>query len=288
MSLPSFQGRKTGNVTGFSRGEIFRSMLAHPRYLFRPWIPIVKAVEGEVFARLELAPPLLDVACGDGIFSWATYGRSLDVGIDIDLPSLREAKRLGVYRSLAAADARALPFPAGSFRSVTSVCAVEHMDDLPAVLGELSRVLKAGGRLYMTVPSDQFGDLLLASRIWRAVGFPGRATAYGARKNARSHHVNILSVSRWREALAAASLRVVEESYLLDRRMMTLWSLATSTPFKIAFLPFRLARDREWPWMERLLRRLLLASVIPRLERAEKSGASTGGYLFLAAEKADR
>jgi ubiquinone/menaquinone biosynthesis C-methylase UbiE len=263
-------------------------MLEHPRYLFRPWIPIVKAVEGEVFARLALAPPVLDVACGDGIFSWATYGRTLDVGIDIDLPSLREAKRLGAYRSLAAADARALPFPAGMFRSVASVCAVEHMDDLPAVLGEMSRVLRTGGHLYMTVPSDQFGDLLLASRIWRALGCSVRATAYGARKNARSHHVNILSGGAWRKVLAAASLRVVEESYLLDRSIMTLWSLATSTPFKIAFLPFRLARDREWPWVERLLRRLVLASVIPRLERAEKSGPAIGGYLFLAAEKVGR
>ena len=288
MSLRSFQGRKTGSVAGISRGEIFRSMLEHPRYLFRPWIPIVKSVEGEAFARLELSPPILDVACGDGIFSWATYGRALDVGIDLDIPSLREARRLGVYRSLAAADARALPFRSASFRSVTSVCAVEHMDGLPAVLGELSRVLIPGGRLFMTVPSDQFGDLLLASRIWRALGCPGRATAYGARKNARSHHVNILSGGAWREALAAASLHVVDEYYLLDRSLMTLWSLATSTPFKIIFLPFRLARDGEWPWVERLLRRLLLAGVVPRLERAPRSDSSVGGYLFLAAKKADR
>jgi len=58
--------------------------------------------------------------------------------------------------------------PDGSFQSVTSVCAVEHMDGLSTVLHELSRVLAPGGRVFMTVPSDQFGDLLLASRIWRA------------------------------------------------------------------------------------------------------------------------
>jgi ubiquinone/menaquinone biosynthesis C-methylase UbiE len=189
---------------------------------------------------------------------------------------------------LAAADARALPFRSGSFRSVTSVCAVEHMDDLSTVLQELSRVLMPQGRLFMTVPSEQFGDLLLASRIWRALGCRGRAAAYGARKNARSRHVNVLSAAAWRAALGAASLEVMEESYFLDRTTMTLWSLATSSPFKLAFSPFRLVRDRRWPWVEQLLRMLLLASVAPRLERAPMSDPSVGGYLFLAAEKAGR
>ena len=81
-----------------SRGEIFRRMLQHPRYLFRPWIPIVKAVEGEVFARQRLLPPVLDVACGDGIFAWATYGGALDVGVDLDARELPEAARLAGCR----------------------------------------------------------------------------------------------------------------------------------------------------------------------------------------------
>ena len=268
-----------------SRGEIFRRMLQHPRYLFRPWIPIVKAVEGEVFARQRLLPPVLDVACGDGIFAWATYGRALDVGVDLDARELPEAARLATYRHLAVADARVLPFPTGSFQSLTSVCAVEHMDGLSIVLREFSRVLAPGGRLFMTVPSDQFGDLLLASRIWRALKCPGRATAYGARKNARSHHVNVLSTAAWHEALSAASLRVVESTHLLSPSVMALWSLATSTPFKLAFLPFRLVRDREWLWVERLLRRILVAGVVPLLDRAPARDASVGGYLFLTGEK---
>lgn len=191
-----------------TRGEIFSQMLQHPRYLFRPWIPFVKAIEGEPFARQRLAAPVLDLACADGIFAWATYPGPLDVGMDLDLPALAEARRLGAYRHLAAADARALPFRSESFPTITSVCAVEHMDGLPIVLGELSRVLAPAGRLFLTVPSEQFGALLLGSRIWRALGCPGRAAAYGARKNSRSHHVNILGEEGWGQALKAASLTV--------------------------------------------------------------------------------
>jgi hypothetical protein len=44
-------------------------------------------------------------------------------------------------------------------------------------------------------------------------------------------------------------------------------------------------RDREWLWVERLLRRILLAGVVPLLDRAPAREASVGGYLFLTAEK---
>ncbi len=275
----------TEDARGRSRCDIFRRMLQHPRYLFRPWIPIVKAIEGEVFASQRLVPPVLDVACGDGIYAWATYRGRLDVGIDLDPMALAEARRLGAYRHLAMADARALPFRSGSFPTVTSVCAVEHMDGLPVVLRELSRVLAPGGTLMLTVPSDQFSDLLLGSRIWRALGCASRAAAYGARKNARSHHVNILKAEAWRRTLRAESLEVRTSIYLLGRHVMTVWCLLTSTPFKLVFFPFRLVRDRDWLWTQRLLRRLLLATLTPILDRATGTDPATGGYLFLVAEK---
>jgi SAM-dependent methyltransferase len=285
VKIPDLEESSLAGTHGASRGEIFRRMLQHPRYLFRPWIPIVKAVEGEVFAHQRLVPPVLNIACGDGIFAWATYGRPLDVGIDLDPAVFAEARRLRVYRHLAVADARALPFRSGSFPTVTSVCAIEHMDGLPTVLREVSRVLAPGGTLYFTVPSDQFGDLVLGSRIWRALGCSTRAAAYGARKNARSHHVNILGAAAWREALQAESLEVVTTVYLLSRGVMAVWSLFTSSPFKLLFLPFRLVRDRDWPWVQRLLRRLLLSTIGPILERADGVDRAAGGYLFVVARK---
>jgi SAM-dependent methyltransferase len=254
-------------VTGQTRAAIFRRMLQHPQYLYRPWIPILKAMEGEVFARLSLPSPVLDLACGDA-------------------KSLAKAVHLGMHGALVRANAGALPFREGYFQSIISVCAIEHMDDIAAVLRELSRVLAPGGTLYVTVPSEQFGDLLLASRIWRALGFPGRADAYGVRKNARSHHVNVWSATAWTEAFARESLTVVDISYLLSRGVMTLWSACTSTPFKLLFLPFRFGRDRQWAWMDTVLRGLLVAGVLPILERAPGSDPASGGYLFLAAQKA--
>ncbi len=269
------------------RVDIFRRMLDQPRYLYRPWIPILKALEGEKFAGLPLRSPVLDLACGDGIFSWATFGRALDVGADLDAHSLAASARLGMHRVLVRADAGALPFQSAQYKTIISVCAIEHMDNIGSVLREISRVLAPGGMLYFTVPSEQFGDLLLASRIWRRLGLPRRAKAYGARKNARSHHVNVWPAKVWTEALAQESVTVLETSYLLSPRIMALWSMTTSTPFNLAFLPFRAGRDRNWAWMDNVLRRLLLSSILPELQKAPGPDPVTGGYLFIAARKTE-
>lgn len=50
---------------------------------------------------------------------------------------------------------RPLPFPAGRFQGIFTEHCLEHFDetDLPAILRELHRVLKPGGRIRIVVPS---------------------------------------------------------------------------------------------------------------------------------------
>jgi SAM-dependent methyltransferase len=65
----------------------------------------------------------------------------------------------GLGASLSAASARALlcgdvgrlPFPGASFDLVTSVAAFEHFLDVPAVIGELARVLRPGGLIWAAI-----------------------------------------------------------------------------------------------------------------------------------------
>jgi SAM-dependent methyltransferase len=54
-------------------------------------------------------------------------------------------------RTLVCGDVTCLPFPEGSFDLVTSVAAFEHFLPVPAVLAELSRVLKPGGLVYARI-----------------------------------------------------------------------------------------------------------------------------------------
>jgi SAM-dependent methyltransferase len=49
-------------------------------------------------------------------------------------------------------DAGPLPFPDGHFELVECVNVLEHVEDLPAVMSEIHRVLEPGGVLYVTAP----------------------------------------------------------------------------------------------------------------------------------------
>jgi SAM-dependent methyltransferase len=96
------------------------------------------------------AGPWLDLGCGTGNLLAAVAARGIDaVGLDVALRWLVVARRRAGLESgerLIGGDAAHLPFPDGAFATVTALGVMEHCDDLPAVLREVHRVLRPGGR----------------------------------------------------------------------------------------------------------------------------------------------
>ncbi|MBA3717516.1 MAG: methyltransferase domain-containing protein [Actinobacteria bacterium] len=87
---------------------------------------------------------LLDLGCGTGVYSVALAKRGWTVtGVDISGDMLRRARERGV--SVVRADGTALPFDDGSFDTVVSIFTHSDFDDFPAAVGEVARVLRAGG-----------------------------------------------------------------------------------------------------------------------------------------------
>jgi SAM-dependent methyltransferase len=93
-----------------------------------------------------------------------TYGRVLNVGAGGNSPRYRYDVRLtnteyhtlepsGEGNPTYVADARRMPeVPSGSYDWVLAFAVLEHVDDMHAVVGEITRVLKPGGRVYLSVP----------------------------------------------------------------------------------------------------------------------------------------
>ncbi len=95
----------------------------------------------------DLHGNLLDFGCGAKpyreLFSASTY-----VGCDVPTGGHNhKGEDIDVFF-----DGRRLPFPDSAFDSIFSSEVFEHVFDLQAVLGELSRVLRPGGRVLATVP----------------------------------------------------------------------------------------------------------------------------------------
>ena len=163
-------------------------------------------------AKLSIRPELLpggaaarvlDVGCGDGrhILEAARRG-CFAVGLDYDASALRDARRrIGAHRvDLIAGDATRLPFRDGAFDAVICTETLEHLPDDAGAIGEIARVLRAGGTLLGAVPSH-FTELLfwrLSHGYWHTPG----------------GHVRIYRPRVLSSRLRRAGLRVVDVRYV--------------------------------------------------------------------------
>jgi ubiquinone/menaquinone biosynthesis C-methylase UbiE len=99
---------------------------------------------------------LLEVGCG--------WGEALDYasrlgweasGVDISAECVAECRRRYPHLDVRQMLAEKLDLSGAIFDRVESFHVLEHVDDFPAALGEMARVLKPGGRLTIEVPAPQ-------------------------------------------------------------------------------------------------------------------------------------
>jgi len=102
-------------------------------------------------AELAEASPgvrLLDLATGAGAVARAAAGGGASVvGVDLSPAMLALARELSPAIDFSVADAHSLPFDDAAFDVVTCGLTVSHFEDRQRALGEVLRVLRAGGWL---------------------------------------------------------------------------------------------------------------------------------------------
>ena len=94
--------------------------------------------------------PTLDVGCGAGQTLIAAYSAQPAFGVDIDIDALKLGKSLSSAVHFVCAKAEALPYRENSFSVVISRVALAYTE-FGASLVEIARVLKPGGKLWMTL-----------------------------------------------------------------------------------------------------------------------------------------
>jgi ubiquinone/menaquinone biosynthesis C-methylase UbiE len=103
----------------------------------------------------------LDLGCGTGRNLPLYLGEIRVVAVDPAWPALRRARRRAPGVPLIQARAEALPFRAGAFGTVVSGLVLCSVDDPPAALGEVRRVLAPGGTLRLV-------EHVRSTRPWKA------------------------------------------------------------------------------------------------------------------------
>lgn len=98
---------------------------------------------------------ILEAGCGIGC--WCAHlsqiGYKNVVGLDFSETAVKAARENARGVSIIRGDIRNLPFPDETFAFILSLGVVEHFKDPMSVIGEMARVLKSGGILFLSTPN---------------------------------------------------------------------------------------------------------------------------------------
>ena len=260
-------------------------------YWFAPPVALWRAIEVRVAAGEEYERPMLDLGCGDGLVAQMLFGAAcaVDVGCDPWALQLRQAARLDAYCHVDLADGQHLPYPDGTFATVFSNSVLEHIPDPTPVLREAARVLRPGGQIIFTVPSDRFRTLLDGHARRMEAGDPEGAEAYANDVDARLEHRHYHTLDEWRDMLNGAGMTLVKARYYVPPEVERLWDKVNShygigrrrTAWGVLVSP-GLRRLRYQSLLRRIVVRRLSRSWRPYYEMDVPAGGKGGGLLVVA------
>jgi demethylmenaquinone methyltransferase/2-methoxy-6-polyprenyl-1,4-benzoquinol methylase len=127
---------------------------------------------------------VLDACCGTGDLALACVraGAGSVVGLDFSPRMIERARRKSNAVAWVEGDALSLPFDDDGFDAATVGFGIRNVADLAGALGELARVLAAGGRLGLLEITQPTGVLAPFYRVWfeRVVPVLGKPLAGGS------------------------------------------------------------------------------------------------------------
>lgn len=176
-----------------------------------PSLGLWRAAEVAALRTQAFQPPVLDLGCGDGLVTSLVL-RRVDIGVDPWPLAIQGAAARGLYARLEAKPIEQLDVAPGSLGTIVSNSVLEHIADLPAVLRAAARLLRSGGRLIFTVPTEAFAG-------WLALPL----ARYSTWRNRHYEHRNLWSVEQWAHHLRQAGFAIVSVQPYLRRGLVMTW-----------------------------------------------------------------
>jgi SAM-dependent methyltransferase len=159
-SVPVLLGSDLSDQHRHQRGYFDAEFSRYAEYRLENWrMSFIERIFGAV-GVLDGEEPYLDVGVGGSgatIIEAARRGVEA-VGCDLSVPGVVSAHRFAVEQGVESlarfvvCTAENLPFSDAIFGSASAVAVLEHLDEDGLAVAELSRVLRPGGRVWLTVP----------------------------------------------------------------------------------------------------------------------------------------
>ena len=213
---------------------------------------LLRSVEARFYQQTDLPEPILDLGCGDGHFASMAFDEQLTVGIDPWPGPLGRAYRAGAYRLVINGRGDNLPFPDGCFGSVISNSVLEHILDIQPVLDDMARVLQPGGKLVVTMPSDNFTAWMGGALWFEKLKLQRMADWYRRVFNRVSRHAHTDGPAQWASRLTDAGLVVESWQYYFSEHALHALELGHYLGLPCLILHFLTGRWIIAPWRSSL------------------------------------
>lgn len=242
-----------------------------------------RLVECRIYLNLPFERPILDIGCGDGIFSKVLFAEQIDTGIDPNPVEIEHARKLGGYHELLQCYGASVPKPDGTYRTIFSNSVLEHIPDLKPVLKEANRLLAPGGRFYFTVPSENFERFTTTNLLLERVGLGRLSQRYRRFFNRFWVHYHAYKVEKWIALGKEAGFEIVD-AYTYNPAPLCLLNAAL-TPLALPNMITKKLTNRWmlFPGLRRLAAKPISKLAAPMLRGGER--APNGGLVFVALQK---
>lgn len=176
-----------------------------------PSLGLWRAAEVAVLREQTYERPILDLGCGDGLVTSMVLPR-VEIGVDPEAKPLAQAQERSIYDHLIALPVEKSQIPHESISTVFSNSVLEHIPQLDTVLETVAQVLKPGGKLIFTAPTEAFSE-------WLALPI----ASYATWRNQQLCHLNLWPVEQWAQHLERVGLEIEEVRPYLRRELVSTW-----------------------------------------------------------------
>lgn len=257
-------------------------------YLMDAPLPLAveRSWECEILAQQEFPKPILDIGCGEGIFARQLFQDKVDSGLDPNADEIDRAKKFDKYDELLVGFGQEINKPDKSFQTVMCNSALEHMDDINAVLKEVHRVMKDDGLCYLTLPTDNFEQFTGVYQILSGLGIKSLANRYAKFFNKFWRHYHCYPCEQWEEIFAKTGFKVAKRIEYGDKVSCMLNDILA--PFSF---PAFVAKKTTNRWFLTDITRLpmarLLYQVFKNRGKPQTPAHGQSGLVFYALAKAN-
>ena len=176
-----------------------------------PSLGLWRAAEIAALRAQPIAHPVIEIGCGDGLVTSFVMNR-VEAAFDPDEKALERARPRGLYRRLEAVPIEEASEPSESAATVISNSVLEHIPRLDRVLCAVRRILRPGGRLIFTVPTE-------ALNHWLCLPL----SSYARWRNGSYRHWNLWPLEAWKTVLERSGLQLEREQPYLRRGLVWAW-----------------------------------------------------------------